>query len=358
MAAASTDSAMHVRRASTTGLACALLAGGAATLVVLAGFGQPTSALWLSALTLATMIGVPLLMARPAGTHTTLATAATLIVTMTAMSAVPPYLRGLAHGTLVATLMLMVGAGACVYRLRLAAVGADAEPHHGDAGSVTNAYRTNASTSRIASLNTDGAVKTGRQTTARLASLALFAGLSSGSLARFQLSALCGASGAQSFWQIALTLTAVCALAYLADRSRGNATLTALYLARAALVGTLVLTDSPALAPLAARIFLVLDCLTIPALLNLRGNASNAANASSAPAILSTTCPGIAHHVGMVVGAALSTTSYFFGDGFVVLYAFSAVANVICAASLVSHQRDRSTRHRHSTAYHPTTPSA
>ena len=47
--------------------------------------------------------------------------------------------------------------------------------------------------------------------------------------------------------------------------------LTTLYIARAALIGTLATLDDPALAPLAAKFFLLLDCVTIPALVNLRG---------------------------------------------------------------------------------------
>jgi hypothetical protein len=65
---------------------------------------------------------------------------------------------------------------------------------------------------------------------------------------------------------------------------------------------------------------------------NLRGNSTSVLRAS---------CPGVAHHIGMVLGAALSTTPYFFGDGFVVLYTLSATANVICAASLATHWRAR-----------------
>jgi hypothetical protein len=166
--------------------------------------------------------------------------------------------------------------------------------------------------------------------------LALFAGLSSGTLARFQLYALCGSSGTQPCWQIALSLIAVCALACLADRSRNNSMLTTLYIARAALIGALATLDDPALAPLAAKIFLLLDCVTIPALATLRGSSQR---------VLSASCPGIAHHLGIVTGAALSTTPYFFNNGFVVLFALSAAANLICAASLATHWRARKTPH-------------
>jgi hypothetical protein len=100
----------------------------------------------------------------------------------------------------------------------------------------------------------------------------------------------------------------------------------------------LAANDSPTLAPLAAAIFLILDCLTIPALVSLRGRSAS---------VLSASCPGVAHHIGMVLGAALSTTPYFFGDGFVVLYAFSAAANVICAVSIATQWHARQRVHPH-----------
>jgi hypothetical protein len=48
----------------------------------------------------------------------------------------------------------------------------------------------------------------------------------------------------------------------------------------------------------------------------------------------------------MATGAALATTPYFFNDGFVVLFALSAAANLICAASLATHRRATKTPHR------------
>jgi hypothetical protein len=321
MAAASADPAMRDARRATTaarvlpacaaGSACVLLVSGGAALLMQAGLGQHASAWWMSTLTLATMMCAPLLMSRSSGRYTTLATAATLIVTMSAMNSVPAYLDGLTHGTVLAVLMVATGS-ALLFYLR-EPVGAANKPP------------------RRAQRNTEEPVKAARLSAAA-ALLALFAGLSSGGLARFQLYAICGVSGAQPFWQIALSLTAVCALAFIVDRSRGNRVLMASYGIRAALIGTLAAVDNPTLAPPAAMIFLVLDCLTIPALVNRRCKSNS---------VLSASCPGVAHHVGMVLGAALSTTPYFFGDGFVVLYALSAAANLICAASLASHWRGK-----------------
>lgn len=312
--------AASVLAACAAGSACVLIAGGSAAWSMQAGFGQHASALWMSALALATMMGAPLLMARSAGRHTMLASAATLIVTMSAMNALPAYLNGSQHGRVIAALMIATG-GALLFSLlfcwpQLRKPAATATHH---AAASSEAIRPVGAT----------------------ALLALLAGMSSGTLARFQLFALCGtsgASGAQPFWQIALSLTGVCALACIAERSPGNRMLMTLYVARAALIGALASVDHPALAPLAAKIFLLLDCLTIPALAKLAGNSQR---------VLSASCPGIAHHVGMVAGAALSTTPYFFGDGFVVLFALSAAANLVCAAALATRRRGGKKVHPH-----------
>jgi hypothetical protein len=324
MAAASTDPAMpgaqnmsvgaatSVLAACAAGSACVLIASGGAALSMRAGLGQHASALWLGALALAAMMGAPMLMARSASRYTTFASAATLIVTMSAMHTLPVYLNGLRQGIVVAALMIGAGGALLCYWRHVRA--------------------STANTRRHAHMQIEATRPAGGA-----ALLALFAGLSSGSLARFQLYALCGgSSGAQPSWQIAVSLIAVCALACLADRSRNNSMLTTLYIARAALIGALATLDDPALAPLAAKVFLLLDCVTIPALANLRGSSQRGLSAS---------CPGIAHHVGMVTGAALSTTPYFFNDGFVVLFALGAAANLICAASLATHWRAGKTPH-------------
>jgi hypothetical protein len=300
--------------AGAASAACVLVASGCAALSMQAGLGQQASAWWMSALALATMMGAPLLIARSSSRYTKLKTAATLIAAMSAMSAVPGYLNGLPHGHAVAVTMMVAGGILLLFGLRSSPGRPAFNAHHPVDMSV-------------AAVRLNGA-------TVMPALLALFAGLSSGSLARFQLFALCGASGAQPLWQIALLFTAVCALACMADRSRNNSNgmLMMLYLVRAGLIAALATADKPALAPFAAKIFLLLDCLTIPALANLRGNSTTA---------LSVTCPGILHHIGMVTGAALSTSRYFFGDAFVVLFALSAAANLLCAASLATLWRGR-----------------
>jgi hypothetical protein len=330
MAAANTDPALRgAQRAGdtasalavcTAGSACVLIAGGAAALAMRAGLGPHTSALWMSALALATMMGAPLLMARSTR-RTTVATAATLIVAMSAMNALPAYLSGLQQGGVLAALMITAGGALLFYWRQLSGTVAN-ERHH------TNEPRQSTRAAGATAL------------------LALLAGMSSGSLARFQLFAVCGAAGAngvQPLWHIALLLAAVCVLACYADRSRNDRMLATLYVARALLIGTLATVDDPALAPLTAKLFLLLDCLTIPALANLQGNPKRALSAS---------CPGIAHHIGMLAGAALSTTPYFFGDGFVVLSGISAAANLICAASLATHWRGTKPMHLRAHRYH------
>ncbi|CAB3776184.1 hypothetical protein [Paraburkholderia fynbosensis] len=326
MAAASTDPALRARDTASAlavcaaGSACVLIAGGGAALSMRAGLGPLPSALWMSGLALATMMGTPLLMARSTR-RATVATAATLIVTMSAMNALPAVLSGLQHGGALAALMIAAGGALLFYWRQLGGTLANERHHANDPAQTTRA----ASTTVL---------------------LALLAGMSSGTLARFQLFAVCGAgaaNGVQPLWHIALSLAAVCALACYADRSRNDRMLSTLYVARALLIGTLATVDNPALAPLAAKLFLLLDCLTIPALANLRGNTRRALSAS---------CPGIAHHIGMLAGAALSTTPYFFGNGFVVLFGISAAANLICAASLAAHWRGMKTFHLHAHRYH------
>jgi hypothetical protein len=218
------------------------------------------------------------------------------------------------HSTAIAGLFVVVGGVALLYGQHL--VGAQAlSPEDFD----RNQY---------AEQNTDQSPRTIRVTGATVL-LALFAGLSSGSLARFQLYAICGMSGTQPMWQILLSVGTVCALAFIADRpSNNNRMLIVLYVLRAAVIGALAVVDSPSLALLTAKIFLILDCLTIPALMKLRRKSRSA---------LSAGCPGAAHHIGMVLGATLSTTPYFFGDGFIVLYALSAIANLICAGTLATN---------------------
>ncbi|MFM0505209.1 hypothetical protein [Paraburkholderia caffeinilytica] len=313
------NNAAHRLIASICGIACVLLVSGAATLITQASLGQRANALWMSALALATMTIVPLLMSSASRPRTTLATAATLIAAMSAMSILPAYVIGLKHSTTIAGLFVVVGSVLLYGQYR---AGASALPHE-DSDPNRQANRNTAQSA--------GAI----HATGATALLALLAGLSSGSLARFQFYAICGMSSAQPTWQILLSVGAVCTLAFIADRSTDNKRmLIVLYALRAALIGALASVDSPTLALLAAKIFLVLDCLTIPALMTLRGKSRSAMSAS---------CPGAAHHIGMVIGATLSTTPYFFGEGFIVLYALSAMTNLLCAGTLATRRFERTT---------------
>ncbi|MBK5167736.1 hypothetical protein [Paraburkholderia domus] len=320
--------------ASVGGTACVLLVSGAATLVTQAGLGQRANALWMSALALATMTIVPLLMSRLSRPHTTLATAVTLIAATSAMGVVPAYVSDLEHRIAIAALAMVIGGALLFYGWRL--VGAAVSPPE------------DFDRNRYANRSVDQSTRV-IHATGLTALLALLAGLSSGSLARFQLYAICGMSGAQPMWEIALSLGAVCALALVADRSgNNNRVLIVLYVLRAALIGALAALDSPTLALPAAKMFLVLDCLTIPALMQLRGKSRGAMSAG---------CPGAAHHLGMVLGATLSTTPYFFGDGFMVLYALSAIANLTCAGTLATRWLARPLRKHSNHPHHRAAPS-
>ncbi|MFL9951355.1 hypothetical protein PQR68_35725 [Paraburkholderia agricolaris] len=286
---------------------------GVATLVMQASLGQRAIAIWMSALALATMTIVPLLMSRIARAHTTFATAVTLIAAMSAMSVVPPYVGKLEHPTAIAAMFTMVGGVLLCCRRHF--VGARAAPSE-DADRNRHTIRSTAQSPE--SIHTTGAVML----------LALLAGLSSGMLARFQLFAICGVGSLQPMWQIALSLVAVCALSFIADRSgSNNRMLIALYVLRATLIAALAAADAPTAALLAARVFVILDCLTIPALMKPRSKSNRVMNAG---------CPGAAHHVGMILGATLSTTPYFFGDGFTMLYVSGAIANLVCAGTLAA----------------------
>ncbi|HZZ13031.1 MAG TPA: hypothetical protein VFE79_20285, partial [Paraburkholderia sp.] len=223
--------------AAVTGAACVLLMSGAATFVMCAGLGQHTSALWMSALTLAAMILVPSLMSRLADRHGTLAIAATLLITMSAMTAVPTYLRDAGAGSSTSTALLMATLGAALCARALRKVHRTAQ---------VAAYEEREVKATSSSLRATGAV----------AALALLSGLSSGTLARFDLFGMCGASGAVSAWQMGLSLIAVCVAAVMADRSRSHTTLMVVYGARALMIGAMAWANRPELAPLAAKLFL------------------------------------------------------------------------------------------------------
>lgn len=166
---------------------------------------------------------------------------------------------------------------------------------------------------------------------------ALLAGLSSGVLARFQFFAVCGA-GPFSFTQLAVSLGAAVGFGVLAERVDHRYALLALFVLRGALLAALTLDALAPWAVFAAPAFAVLDALTLPTLLRI-GRTAQAG------------CPGIAHHVGMLAGAALATTSWGFGQGFHALFMAGAALNLICACTLAARQARR-TPHPHSAQHH------
>lgn len=168
---------------------------------------------------------------------------------------------------------------------------------------------------------------------------ALLAGLSSGMLARFQFFAVCG-TGPFSFAQLAVSLGAVVGFGLLAERVHRRHALLALFALRGALLAALTFD---ALAPwtvCAAPAFAVLDALTLPTLLRI----GRAAQAS---------CPGVAHHAGMLAGAALATTSWGFGQGFLALFLACAALNLMCAGTLAARRSKRHERHERAHQQHP-----
>ncbi len=163
---------------------------------------------------------------------------------------------------------------------------------------------------------------------------ALLAGMSSGVLARFQLFALCGARPF-SLMHLFLSLCAVVGASACLQRIERRRALAWLFSIRGALLAALTLD---ALAPwsfYAAPVFAVLDALTLPTLLR-DAHANHPANHTAPGA-----CSGVAHHVGMLAGAAFATTSWGFGQGFYGLFLGAAALNLICASA----QMTRSNRH-------------
>jgi hypothetical protein len=312
MAAARPDPSTRGAWLAASGCAaCLLLTGGAAALITQAGLGPRASATWMSALTLATMIGVPAMMVRSSGRQSVLPTAAALILAMSAMSIVPSIMNTFVHGGASASLCVMAGGVLLIYWLRFA-----------------SGVQNRVDQSRHSAHVSEGTFRAGATTV----SFALLAGLSSGALARFQFFSVCGVNGAHPLWQSAVSLLAVCVLATVFDKRERNMLLSASYAARAMLIALLPVVDTPAAAPLVANMFLILDCLTIPALMRVHGKYGSTLSAS---------CPGGAHHIGVVLGAALSTTPYFFGSGFVALFLMSALANLLCAVVLLQKPQNK-----------------
>jgi hypothetical protein len=168
---------------------------------------------------------------------------------------------------------------------------------------------------------------------------ALLAGLSSGVLARFQFFAVCG-GGTASVAHVAASLAVVILAGSLAERVDHRRALLAFFVLRAALLAALTLDALTPWLSLAAPAFALLDYLTLPTLMR-GGSAARAAQAG---------CPGLAHHAGMLAGAALATTSWGFGQGFYTLFLVGGALNVACACALAA-QRLAGTR-----TYSPASP--
>lgn len=285
MAAASTELHAGARRAGCAWLAAtaglALLAGGAARLL-------GAAPLYMGAVMAAGMIAVPVVVARAVQRRVAMPSAVTLMLVMCAMHVAPSYIgnRNQAFCMIVAGLAMLALFGC---------PGSSKRPDTRRHGMHGRASRD-------------------------IALVAFLAGLSTGLLARFQFFAICGSQGG-SLPEYSMLLAVTAVLGFIVDRSAGKRVLATLYVARGVLLAALAASASPALATIGAQAFLVLDCLTIPALVRLTGN-HDAVHAG---------CPGAAHHVGMLVGAALATTPFFFGEGFVALFVASGAANLACA---------------------------
>lgn len=290
---------------AVTGSACALAAG-----VMLAAMqaGGALAAYAASTLALLAMALVPAALVRSFGQHATVPVASALVLTMAAMSAAAAWARtGTAAGAAPLVLCGVALLAALWWRSRRSRRVATPRPAHTHTVARTGA--------RLAA----PAWRSG----AVLLAPALLAGLSSGMLARFQFFALCGASAA-SVTQVAISLAVVTFAGWLAERVGHGRALLALFVLRGVLLAALTLN---ALAPwiaLAAPAFALIDFLTLPTLMR----AGRAARTSGAG------CPGLAHHAGMVAGAALATTSWGFGAGFYALFLLGGALNLACAFAL------------------------
>ncbi len=296
---------MHAARplcvwASITGGASAL-AGG--VMIAAMQAGAPFAAFAASALALLAMALIPGALARGFATRATVPIASALVLTMAAMSA------GAHAGETLAQTPLILGgvtliAAACMHLRRTRDIAATSVHTHATAP----AWR-------------DGML---------LLAPALLAGLSSGVLARFQFFALCGGV-AISVTQVAMSLAVVSLAGWLADRVDYRRALLVLFMLRGALLAALTLDCLAPWAALAAPAFAVLDYLTLPTLIR-GGRASRTSGAG---------CPGLAHHAGMLAGAALATTSWGFGQGFYALFIVGGALNLACAYAFATPRRIR-----------------
>ncbi|WP_343670265.1 hypothetical protein [Paraburkholderia heleia] len=286
--------------ASVTGGASALAAG---VMIAAMHAGAPFAAFAASALALLAMALIPGTLARCFTTYPTMPIASALALTMAATSA------GARAGATLAQTPLILGG--------VALLGA----------ACAHLWRTRDIAAR--SMHTDAIAPTWRNGMLLIAP-ALLAGLSSGMLARFQFFAVCGGA-ALSVTQAVTPLAAVSLLGGLADRIEYRRALLVLFVLRGALLAALTFDCLAPWTALAAPAFAVLDYLTLPTLIR-GGRASRACG---------TGCPGLAHHAGMLAGAALATTSWGFGQGFDALFIVGGALNLACAFAFAPPRRFR-----------------
>jgi hypothetical protein len=286
---------------AVTGGASALAAG---VMLLAMQTGGALAALAASALALLAMGLIPATLATRFATRATVPVASALVLTMAAMSAAAGAARAGATGVAAPLLFGGIALLAAVFvRVRRHPAARPVHTHLAVPRPATRAL--------IPALRNN----------VWLIAPALLAGLSSGLLARFQFFAICG-GGVASAAHVAAALTVVALTGSLAERVDHRRALLTFFVLRAALT-------LDALAPwlsLAAPAFALLDYLTLPTLMR-GGNAARAAQAS---------CPGFAHHVGMLTGAALATTSWGFGQGFYLLFLVSGALNLACACALAT----------------------
>lgn len=294
---------MHVVRllcvwAAITGGSSALAAG---VMIAAMRTGAPIAAFAASALALLAMALIPGVLARCFVTRATVPVASALVLTMAAMG------EGARAGATGAQTPLILGgvaliAAACLHLRRTP----ERAPRSTHRHATTPAWR-------------NGVL---------LIAPALLAGLSSGVLARFQFFALCGGTPI-SVTQVAISLAVVSLAGGLADRVDYQRALLVFFVLRGSLLAGLTLDSLAPWAALAAPAFAVLDYLTLPTLMR-GGRATRASGAG---------CPGLAHHAGMLAGAALATTSWGFGQGFYVLFLVGGALNLACAYAFAAPRR-------------------
>jgi hypothetical protein len=283
---------------------------------------------------MATMIGVPVAVARVSAKPAITTTAVTLVMTVTALGGAGTLVRSSANSVLVASLAILTILSGCALLII--------------SSRCASAIRM---PNKPAPMKSQAVLQRFTLRSGHAALLSLLAGLSSGTLARFQLFSICsGASGTLSISQWVMPLTAVGVLALVAERSGTAPTLATLFAIRAAVLALLVVfATNPFASFVTVPFFLVLDCVTIPTLTNAAGKHRRVALAA---------CPGAVHHVGGVLGAALSTMPYFFDDGFVFLFLGNAGLSAACAAWLITAREESSAGTSRCNSTSPGSPSA